>query len=140
MREESESHIQQSCLLWLNSHSGMIKHEPSRSVMFSVPNELAMGIRSALLELKLPQRLVDQAIALALKRAKNTGFTPGVSDTIVLLPNAVTLYIEFKTKIGRQSPEQIEFQRRVEMLGHKYYLCKSLLDFQNIIKNNFDSK
>lgn len=136
MREESESFIQQSSLMWLNNNYGLIKHEPNRWMMFSIPNELAMGIRSALLELKLPERLINQAIALALKKAKNTGFTPGVSDAIVMAPSGVTLYIEFKTKIGRQSDEQIEFQRRCELLGHKYYLCRSLLEFQSIIKSN----
>lgn len=136
MREESESYIQQQCLLYLSTHHGLIKHEPNRWMMFSIPNELAMGIRSALLELKLPQKYVDQAIALALKKARNTGFLPGVSDTIVVAPNGVTLYIEFKTPIGRQSDEQIEFERRVTMLGHKYYLCRSLLDFKSIIKSN----
>lgn len=133
MREESESYIQQTCLMWLSTHHGLIKHEPNRWMMFSIPNELAMGIRSALLELKLPQKYVDQAIALALKKARNTGFLPGVSDTIIVAPNGVTLYIEFKTKIGRQSDEQIEFERRVTMLGHKYYLVRSLVEFQSII-------
>lgn len=136
MREESESYIQQSALMWLNNNHGLIKHEPNRWLGYSVPNELAMGIRSALLELKLPQKYVDQAIALALKKARNTGFLPGVSDTIIVAPNGVTLYIEFKTKIGRQSDEQIEFERRVSMLGHRYYLCRSLIEFQSIIESN----
>jgi len=133
MREESESYIQQTCLMWLNNNYGLQRHEPNRWMMFSIPNELAMGIRSALLELKLPQKYVDQAIALALKKASNTGFTPGVSDTIIVAPGGITLYIEFKTKIGRQSDEQIEFERRVTMLGHRYYLVRSLEEFKSII-------
>lgn len=134
MRDLSEAFIQQQCIIHLTNNHGLKRHEPNRWKIFSIPNEMAMGIRSALLELKLPQRLVDQAIALALKRAKNTGFTPGVSDTIITGPNGITLYVEFKTKIGRQSDEQIEFQRQIELTGHKYYLCRSLEEFKQIIK------
>ncbi len=132
----TESYIQQQCLMFLNREHGMVKHEPNRWVMFSVPNELLMGVRSALLEMKLPQRLIDQAIAIAVKKAKNTGFTPGVSDTIIVAPNGVSLYIEFKTPTGTQSSEQKEFQDRVQMLGHSYYLCRSLEEFKNIINTH----
>lgn len=131
----TESYIQQQCYMWLTNSHGLKHHEP-RLLMFSIPNEIAMAIRSVLIELKLPVRLVDQAIAIALKKVKNTGFLPGVSDTVVCCNGGVSLYIEFKTPTGTQSSEQKEFQERVQMLGHSYYLCRSLEEFKQIIQNH----
>jgi len=132
--EVTESKVQQDCFVWLNNNYGMKKHEP-RLVMFSVPNEVAMAIRSVLIGLKLNKKLVDQAVSIVLKKIKNTGFITGVSDTIVLLPNGVTLFVEFKTDKGYQSDDQKEFQSRLDNIGHKYYVCRSLESFQEIIES-----
>lgn len=125
----TEAYIQQECYIYFQNTYARF----GKGVFFSIPNELAMGIRSALLALKLNQRLVDQAIGIALKRVKNTGFLTGVSDTIIVLPNSITLYIEFKTSTGYQSQEQKDFQATLTALGHHYFICRSLDEFKKII-------
>lgn len=64
----------------------------------------------------------------------NLGMMPGVSDLIVVLPGKV-LFIEFKSKIGRQSVEQKAFMEKVEALGFNYHLIRNLDDFMEIIEN-----
>ncbi len=65
---------------------------------------------------------------------KSTGLLPGASDLIVL-HGPHLLWVEVKMPTGYQSPEQRIFQQRVEALGYKYILVRSLLEFQEIISN-----
>ena len=67
------------------------------------------------------------------KKLKATGLMAGVSDLIILKPNGETIFIEVKTDIGIQSPIQINFQKKVEELGFKYCLVRSLEEFKNCI-------
>lgn len=62
---------------------------------------------------------------------KMEGMVPGVSDMILLMPNARHPYlcIENKTAKGKQSPEQIAFQHAVEQNGGKYIVVRSLDEF-----------
>ena len=61
---------------------------------------------------------------------KRQGVKPGVSDTILLIPKGgfASLCMEFKTKTGKQSEEQKEFQRQAEMCGSKYVIVRSVKD------------
>lgn len=65
------------------------------------------------------------------------GMLPGVSDLIVILPNKV-LFIEFKSKIGRQSVEQINFMQKVESLGFEYCLIRNVDDFMEYIEEKLN--
>lgn len=134
--EKIEAQIQQECFIWLTNTYGL-KTDSKRAVMFSIPNEIVMAIRSALIQFKVPKRLVDQIIAFAIKKIKNTGFLPGVSDTIVALPNSITLYVEFKTPIGVQSVDQKEFQSILDNIGHNYHICRSVEDFKILINSHY---
>lgn len=58
---------------------------------------------------------------------KKEGATAGVSDLIILLKNEA-VFVEVKTKTGRQSPEQKTFQQAVELLGFRYLIWRSLDD------------
>lgn len=58
---------------------------------------------------------------------KKEGATAGVSDLIILLPQRC-LFVEVKTKTGRQSEEQKNFQQEVEKLGFEYLIWRSLDD------------
>lgn len=64
---------------------------------------------------------------------KKEGATAGVSDLIILLPKEC-IFVEVKTKTGRQSEEQKNFQRAVELLGFKYYVWRSLDDAINFVR------
>lgn len=56
----------------------------------------------------------------------------GTPDIICVLEGGIFCGIEVKTKIGRQSPEQILFQKRLEALGGIYILARSVADVQRL--------
>ena len=59
---------------------------------------------------------------------KRQGVKSGVSDVILLIPKGgfASLCMEFKTKSGKQSSEQKEFQKQAEMCGSKYVIVRSV--------------
>lgn len=65
------------------------------------------------------------------------GLVAGVSDLELLyLDNkniSRAVFIEMKTKNGRQSPAQKQFQAMVEKIGFEYYICRSLEQFKAVI-------
>lgn len=63
---------------------------------------------------------------------KAAGVLAGVSDLIIVGDRSV-LFVEMKTKTGRQSERQKDFQRSVERLGFEYKVCRSLADFQQVV-------
>ena len=58
---------------------------------------------------------------------KRQGVKSGVSDVIVLIPKKgfASLCIEFKTRVGKQSEEQKEFQKQAESCRNKYVVVRS---------------
>lgn len=70
---------------------------------------------------------------------KTRGYTSGkIADLILLYPSGGfhSLCIEFKTpsKSSRQTPTQKEWQALAEAHGNKYIVCRSLEDFQQVIR------
>lgn len=59
---------------------------------------------------------------------KRQGVKSGVADAILLIPKKgfASLCVEFKTKTGRQSDEQKEFQIQAEKCGSKYVIVRSV--------------
>lgn len=67
---------------------------------------------------------------------KRSGLMSGVSDLIIVLKNRV-VFVEVKTKKGRQSENQEFFQNQVQTLGFEYYIWRDLqqaIDFIEEIK------
>ena len=64
---------------------------------------------------------------------KREGVLAGVSDLIVLLPNKA-VFVEIKTKIGRQSESQKIFEEKVKSLGFEYLLWRSIDDCLDFVK------
>lgn len=64
-------------------------------------------------------------------RMKAMGVVPGVSD-FIYLQSPGPLFIEMKTEDGKQSPEQVKFQRLVESLGFQYIICRSFSHFKQL--------
>lgn len=106
---KSEDRIQQEAIMWFRNTYGLKHHNP-RCVMFSVPNS--------------GENQKEQMKKIA------TGLLPGVSDTILVLPNKV-IFCEFKDAKGRQSDKQIDFENRVTALGFEYWIIRNLEDFKN---------
>ena len=110
MREE-EHNIQCACVRWFN-----LQWPQYRGLLFAVPNG---GARSKATAGKL----------------KAEGVVAGVSDLILLVPKqwAFALCIEMKTTKGRQSPEQKEWQAKVEGEGYRYAVCHSIDEFMAVV-------
>ena len=64
---------------------------------------------------------------------KGKGLQKGRSDMVFYYKGTATM-IEFKIETGRQSKDQIEWQKRIELAGFKYYIIRSLEEFQELIK------
>lgn len=104
----SEHDIQAVSVSWF-------KQNYPDGVLFSVPNE-ATHTRSYYFQA--------------------SGMLKGAADIVVIMHNLV-IFFEFKTKYHYQSPEQIEFQRGVEVNGFQYYVVRSLEEFQYRIKHAY---
>jgi hypothetical protein len=65
---------------------------------------------------------------------KAKGLQKGRSD-LVFYFNSKAFMIELKTESGKQSKEQVEWQKKIENAGFKYFLCKDLSSFQNLINS-----
>lgn len=63
---------------------------------------------------------------------KSIGVVSGVSDLIYLNPRRGLQFLELKLPKGRQSPNQIEFQYKVERLGYEYHIIKTLEEFNKV--------
>ncbi|MDR2917833.1 MAG: VRR-NUC domain-containing protein [Tannerella sp.] len=67
---------------------------------------------------------------------KRQGVKAGVSDVILQIPKKgyASLCMEFKTPKGKQSDEQKEYQRQVEMVGNKYVIVRSVSQAIKVMK------
>lgn len=108
----SENAIQAEIYQWYNNTFCLASHNP-QCIIFSVPNGGTRNIKEALL-------------------LKATGVVAGVSDLIVIKQNEI-IFVEVKTDIGNQSKQQKDFQQKVQKLGFKYILVRSLEDFKKQI-------
>lgn len=100
MVNKKENLIQQEIVVWFRKN---FKNE----LIFSVPNERTSGW-----SLMIAQ-----------------GMLPGVSDLIVVRDNEV-LFVEVKDYKGKQSDKQKRFEEKVNLLGYRYLLVRSLEEFK----------
>lgn len=75
------------------------------------------------------------------RRMKDEGVVAGVADLFLSVARKGHhgLYIEMKTDKGKQSVAQVEFQKRVELQGYRYVVCRSLDDFMGVVNDYLDS-
>lgn len=114
----SEDKIQQQIFTWFNNHYCLEHHKP-RFTIFSVPNGGTRNIKEAM-------------------KLKATGLKAGVSDLIVVMDKVV--FVEVKTENGTQSQKQKDFEKIVTDLGYKYWIVKSLKEFQLCISKTSTSQ
>ena len=64
----------------------------------------------------------------------------GTADVILQVPKKgfASLCLEFKTKTGKQSREQKEYQRQIEMAGSKYVVIRSVEEDLKEMKKYLD--
>ena len=111
MQIKLENAIQQEIFIWFSNEYA--RH--GKGLIFSCPNGGFRDAREG-------------------KTLKNTGLLAGVSDLIILLPNAITIFIEVKRPGKNQTPEQVKFMNDVRLLGFQYFIVRSLQEFKYIIQ------
>jgi len=60
----------------------------------------------------------------------------GAPDFMVYLSGGVCVHLEVKNEKGKQNPNQLEYQAKVEKLGHRYCLVRSVDEVEILIKQN----
>lgn len=58
----------------------------------------------------------------------------GVPDFVIAASQGRTLWIECKSRTGKQTPEQLGFALQCELQGHVVHVVRSLADFMEIAK------
>lgn len=57
----------------------------------------------------------------------------GVSDLIIWLRGGPVLCVELKAEDGRISPDQAEFCRRLQRVGHQYHVVRSSAALEDLL-------
>lgn len=125
MKTENESKIQQEIVGYIRRTYCKPDHNP-RLICMSVPNGIGLSVPDGI------RPIVEKAISKAIELMKQIGLTVGASDLQVHGLFGKCIHIEVKTTSGKQSEHQIVFQKRIEELGGKYYLVRSLEDVKKI--------
>jgi hypothetical protein len=103
----TEQRLQQEVFMYFHNH-----YPKHRGLFFRIKNEGTSKISGAI--------------------GKATGIVPGVSDMVLLVPPGKTLFLEFKTDTGRQSPAQREWEKTVTTAGFEYHIIRSLDRFKQL--------
>lgn len=135
MKKESEISQQQSYWIWFNNEY-CTKSKNPRLIIHSVVNGFGFTI-PAIVPKKFHE-IIYKAIAKAVNLLELSGMTKGVSDMMIHGVGGRCLWVECKISTGTQRKEQIEMQGRIEALGGRYILVRSLLDFQMQISNHIE--
>jgi hypothetical protein len=109
---KSESKIQQEIVMWFRNVYAQGK--TPRPMIFSIPNENQ-------------QRLIP------------TGMMSGASDLVIVLPEKI-VFVEVKTPTGKQSPKQMEFERKVSDLGYEYKIIRCVDEIITYLCNQTTSQ
>lgn len=133
MKKESEISQQQSYWIWFNNEY-CTKSKNPRLIIHSVVN--GFGFTIPLIVPKKFHEIIYKAIAKAVNLLELSGMTKGVSDMMIHGIGGRCLWVECKISTGTQRKEQIEMQERIEALGGRYIIPRSLLDFQMQISNH----
>ena len=135
MKKESEISQQQSYWIWFNNEY-CTKSKNPRLIIHSVVN--GFGFTIPPIVPKKFHEIIYKAIAKAVNLLELSRMTKGVSDMMIHGIGGRCLWVECKISTGTQRKEQIEMQERIEALGGRYIIPRSLLDFQMQISNHID--
>ena len=104
---KTEQNLQMNCVTWFN-----LQYPKLRGLLFMNHNT--------------PRNAIDGV------KLKAMGLAAGVAD-MTFLHNSKAYFIELKTKTGKQSPKQIEWQKTVSNEGFQYIIIRSLDEFRDLI-------
>lgn len=134
-----ESIIQQGAIKWF-----ALQYPEYAGLLVHIPNE---GKRTM-------KYINGRLVCTGGAKLKAEGMVKGASDLVLFVPNANyhalcletkvedESYSAGKIKIKRtyQSPEQKEWQHKVEMQGYKYCVYRSVREFIEIVEKYFAEK
>lgn len=111
--DDAEHRLQCACVQWFRT-----QYPKMGMLLFSIPNG---GRRDKVTGARL----------------KEEGVVAGVADLQLAYQSQGygAMFIEMKTKAGRQSANQKEWQKAVEKAGYKYVVCRSLEEFIKAIND-----
>lgn len=69
------------------------------------------------------------------RKFKMMGVKAGVADIVFMLPDGRVACIELKTKTGRQTDPQKDFEAICRTLGVPYEICRSVEDVEKVLKD-----
>lgn len=111
---QNESAIQQMCVRWFG-----VQYPKLKRLLFAVPNGGSRHVAEA-------------------AKLKREGVVAGVSDLVLLMPSGqyCALCIEMKTRSGRQTSNQKQWQKAAEGVGARYVICRSLDEFMQEVNTH----
>jgi hypothetical protein len=101
MRRSDEAGLQRSVLEWLR-YAG----------------------KPGLIFYHCPNGLVSNARAVA--RMKTAGLTAGIADICLVRPGGAAAFLEFKSREGRQTQEQLAFEQLCKANGSPYSVARTI--------------
>jgi hypothetical protein len=110
----NQEHLEQVALInWFRLQYPFLK-----GCLWAVPNG---GVRN-----------IGTAIKL-----KREGVISGVADLFLMCPRGLKhgLFIELKSKTGKASPNQLEFQKLAQKMGYEAEICYGFMQAKNLIIN-----
>ncbi len=108
MRKQTEDYLQNQCWIWFLNNYG------KKAIFCAIPN--------------------DERDPVASRRKRLTGRVKGAADVMLILNEGRIVFVEFKLPKGRQSDAQRIFEQRVNDLGHRYFVIRTLDDFKQLVK------
>ena len=105
---KTESRTQQDCAMWFWN-----TYPQYRGLLFEINNN-SENAREGM-------------------RHRCMGRVKGVADMCLLAPGGVSVFIEFKTETGVQSPAQKEWESTITNAGHRYCIVRTEQEFRNLI-------
>lgn len=112
----AEHDLQAACVAWF-------RHQYPRLILFAIPNGAFLN--------GTPQQRARQW-----KLLKAEGALSGVADLFLAVPTSRGggLFIEMKAGKGKQTQEQVEFERGARAAGYGYMVCRSLDEFVEAVE------
>lgn len=123
MSRHAESTLQMHCVTWFRN-----QYRKKYRLLFAIPN-------GAFLQGDARQRAMRWAML------EREGANKGTADLLLSIPRGKYhgLYIEMKTLVGRQTPDQKEFEQAVLAEGYGYVMPRTLEEFQRVVKSYLET-
>lgn len=138
MKKRSEARLSQDCATWLWNH-----YPKHRGLYCLNLNNTGIHVTIEMVQSWLPKgawglapiivRRIEELNRRIANINKSSGLIAGRSDaTLHLVGN--NIHFEYKLEKGRQSDSQKEWESVVNGINNKYYIIRSLEEFQKIVK------